>query len=28
VQANDKQVCRDYYAACEKLEGWSGYAHT
>jgi site-specific recombinase XerD len=26
VQANDKQVCRDYYAACEKLEGWS-YAH-
>jgi integrase/recombinase XerC len=23
VQANDKQVCRDYYAACEKLEGWS-----
>lgn len=23
VMANDKQVCRDYYAACEKLEGWS-----
>jgi site-specific recombinase XerD len=22
VMANDKQVCRDYYAACEKLEGW------
>jgi site-specific recombinase XerD len=27
VMANDKQVCRDYYAACEKLEGWSEYAH-
>jgi site-specific recombinase XerD len=26
VMANDKQVCADYYAACEKLEGWS-YAH-
>ena len=23
VMANDKQVCKDYYAACEKLEGWS-----
>jgi site-specific recombinase XerD len=23
VMANDKQVCRDYYAACEKLEGWT-----
>jgi len=23
VMANDKQVCRDYYAACEKLEGWA-----
>jgi site-specific recombinase XerD len=23
VLANDKQVCADYYAACEKLEGWS-----
>jgi Site-specific recombinase XerD len=23
VMANDKQVCADYYAACEKLEGWS-----
>jgi site-specific recombinase XerD len=22
VQANDKQVCEDYYAACQKLEGW------
>lgn len=22
VMANDKQVCRDYYAACAKLEGW------
>lgn len=22
VQANDKQVCQDYYAACEKIEGW------
>ena len=22
VMANDKQVCADYYAACEKLEGW------
>lgn len=22
VLANDKQVCADYYAACEKLEGW------
>lgn len=32
VMANDKQVCTDYYAACEKLEGWSDpsggqYAH-
>ncbi len=26
VMANDKQVCADYYAACEKLEGWI-YAH-
>lgn len=26
VMANDKQVCADYYAACEKLEGWT-YAH-
>jgi len=23
VMANDKQVCADYYAACQKLEGWS-----
>ena len=23
VIANDKQVCADYYAACEKLEGWT-----
>jgi len=23
VMANDKQVCADYYAACEKLEGWT-----
>ena len=23
VMANDKQVCQDYYAACEKLEGWT-----
>ena len=23
VMANDQQVCKDYYAACEKLEGWS-----
>lgn len=23
VLANDKQVCADYYIACEKLEGWS-----
>jgi site-specific recombinase XerD len=22
VMANDRQVCKDYYAACEKLEGW------
>ena len=22
VVANDRQVCADYYAACEKLEGW------
>jgi site-specific recombinase XerD len=22
IQANDKQVCEDYYAACQKLEGW------
>jgi site-specific recombinase XerD len=22
VQANDRQVAADYYAACEKLEGW------
>lgn len=22
VMANDRQVCADYYAACEKLEGW------
>jgi site-specific recombinase XerD len=22
VMANDKQVCEDYYAACEKLESW------
>ena len=32
VMANDKQVCADYYAACEKLEGWTDpsggqYAH-
>jgi site-specific recombinase XerD len=26
VLANDKQVCADYYAACEKLEGWTQYA--
>jgi site-specific recombinase XerD len=23
VMANDKQVCKDYYAACVKLEGWA-----
>jgi site-specific recombinase XerD len=23
VMANDRQVCRDYYAACAKLEGWN-----
>ena len=23
VQANDKQVCADFYAACHKLEGWA-----
>lgn len=23
VAANDRQVAADYYAACEKLEGWS-----
>lgn len=23
VMANDRRVCADYYAACEKLEGWS-----
>ena len=23
VQANDRQVANDYYAACQKLEGWS-----
>jgi site-specific recombinase XerD len=23
VQANDKQVCTDFYAACQKLEGWA-----
>jgi site-specific recombinase XerD len=23
VQANDRQVAADYYAACDKLEGWS-----
>lgn len=23
VQANDQQVCKDYYAACEKMEGWT-----
>jgi len=22
ILANDKQVCEDYYAACQKLEGW------
>lgn len=22
VQANDKQVCEDFYAACRKLDGW------
>jgi site-specific recombinase XerD len=22
IMANDKQVCEDYYAACQKLEGW------
>jgi site-specific recombinase XerD len=22
VQANDRQVQADYYAACQKLEGW------
>jgi site-specific recombinase XerD len=32
VMANDKEVCADYYAACEKLEGWTDpsgrqYAH-
>jgi len=24
VQANDRQVQADYYAACQKLEGWGG----
>jgi site-specific recombinase XerD len=23
VQANDQQVCADFYAACQKLEGWA-----
>jgi len=23
VSANDKQVCTDFYAACQKLEGWA-----
>jgi integrase/recombinase XerD len=23
VSANDKQVCTDFYAACQKLEGWT-----
>jgi site-specific recombinase XerD len=23
VQANDQQVQADYYAACQKIEGWS-----
>lgn len=23
VQANDRQVCADFYAACQKLEGWA-----
>jgi site-specific recombinase XerD len=22
IQANDKQVCEDFYAACRKLDGW------
>jgi site-specific recombinase XerD len=22
IQANDKQVCADFYAACERIEGW------
>jgi site-specific recombinase XerD len=22
ILANDKQVCEDYYAACQRLEGW------
>ncbi len=22
VTANDKQICEDYYAACQKIEGW------
>jgi site-specific recombinase XerD len=26
VQANDKQVCEDYYAACLKLESWQSPA--
>lgn len=26
VMANDKQVRADYYAACEKLEGWTNLA--
>lgn len=24
VMANDKQVCKDYYAACEQIESWAG----
>lgn len=27
VQANDQQVQTDYYAACQKLEGWSELEH-
>jgi site-specific recombinase XerD len=26
VMANDRQVCMDYYAACDKLEGWTNPA--
>ena len=25
ILANDKQVCEDYYAACQKLDGWQSH---
>ena len=28
ILANDKQVCEDYYAACQKLEGWRSHRGT